>query len=84
MNKAFETVYPNLSRWIEAFGWIEIGRDDYSRSLIRILDIGGMIWESQERYDSLDEALRDAEAAIAAWFKRENIVWPPQEDDQKD
>jgi hypothetical protein len=82
MTKTFETAYPNLSRWIEAFGWIEMGQDDYSRSLIRILDTGGMIWESQEHYDSLDDALSDAEAAMAAWFKRENIVWPTQEDDQ--
>jgi hypothetical protein len=32
-----------------------------------------MIWESQERYDSLDDALRDAETAMAAWFKREGF-----------
>ncbi len=51
------------------FGWIEIGRDDFSQSLIRVLDSGGMIWEGQDNYASLDAALRAADAAIAVWFE---------------
>ena len=43
---AMEKSYPNLAYWIEAYGWIEMGENDFSTSLIRILDIGGMIWES--------------------------------------
>lgn len=27
------------------------------RSVVRILDIGGMIWESDERYETVDQAL---------------------------
>lgn len=73
----FEQLYPNLAYWVESFGWIELGQDDYSRSLIRILDIGGLVWESEKQYDSLDTALQEANAAIADWFKRQGIEDAP-------
>ena len=77
MAASFAELYPSLAYWVESFGWIELGQDHYSRSLIRILDEGGMIWESKERYDSVDAALQDAEAAIAEWFKQEEIKDAP-------
>ncbi len=39
---SLETRYPNIVAWVQD-GWIEIGRDDYSRSFVRALDIGGMV-----------------------------------------
>src|SRR5438045_3809237 len=39
------THYPHLEAWVYEQGWIEIGTDQYSRSFIRILDSGGMVWE---------------------------------------
>ena len=57
--------YPALSEWIlGGSGWIELGQDEYSDSLIRILDIGGLLWESKKDYPTLAEALADAEAAL--------------------
>lgn len=50
-------------------GWIEIGRDEYSRSFVRVLDIGGLIWEGEEEYETVDEALPAAEAGISAWLE---------------
>src|SRR4051812_37993599 len=38
----FAETYPNIARWVKD-GWIEIGRNDYSTSMIRVLDEGGMI-----------------------------------------
>ena len=64
MAESFEERYPNIATWVQD-GWIELGRDDYSRSFVRVLDIGGMVWEGEERY----EALAEAEAAIAAWLE---------------
>ena len=75
--ETFEELYPNLAYWVESFGWIALGRDDYSSSLIRVLDLGGMIWESKAHYDSLDVALQEAEAAIGAWFKEQGIEDAP-------
>ncbi len=49
-------------------GWIELGRDDFSRSQVRVLDIRGMIWESDERYETIDQALAAAEQALAEWI----------------
>jgi hypothetical protein len=77
MATSFTELYPNLAYRVESFGWIELGQDDYSRSLICILDEGGMIWESKERHDNLDAALQDAEAAIADWLKKAGIEDAP-------
>ena len=68
MAESFEERYPNIATWVQD-GWIELGRDDYSRSFVRVLDIGGMVWEGEERYETIDEALAEAEAAIAAWLE---------------
>lgn len=65
---AFSSRYPNISSWVRD-GWIEIGRDDYSRSMVRIMDEGGMVWEVKSKYESLDDLLQHAEAAIAHWME---------------
>ena len=61
----FKEKYPNIADWIESCGWIELGQTSYSRSMVRVLDEGGMIWESDEPYKSFDELLDDLEAKIA-------------------
>jgi hypothetical protein len=66
-----ETSYPHVARWVQDFGWIEIGRDDFNRSMVRALDIGGLIWEGKPRYATLDAALQDLDQALAAWFRTE-------------
>ena len=65
---SFAARYPNIAAWVQD-GWIEIGRDDYSRSFVRALDIGGMVWEGADEYASLEEALRALDAGIAAWIE---------------
>ena len=66
-----EDVYPNIARWVLDFGWVEIGQDDYSRSMVRALDIGGLIWEGKARYATLDAALGDLEINLGKWFEKE-------------
>ena len=66
-----ESSYPNVARWVKDIGWVEIGWDDFSRSMVRALDIGGMIWEGRASYATLDAALEDLDQALAAWFKAE-------------
>ena len=44
-----------------------------SRSTVRILDIGGMIWESERSYASVAAALADAEQALAAWLAENGL-----------
>ena len=59
-----EKAYPYIAAWVDGGGWIELGQNEYSRSFIRILDIGGMLWEGTTRYRSLDSLLYDAETAL--------------------
>ena len=36
--------------------------------LFRVLDEGGLVWESDKPYTSIDQALADAEQAIVGWL----------------
>lgn len=67
MAKTFDDSYPNISWWADDGGWIELGRDDFSPSMIRVLDIGGMLWEGKTSYETVAQALDEAEAFIARW-----------------
>lgn len=78
MNNSFEQSYPYVTRWIKKYGWIELGQDEYSASLVRVLDGGGLIWEGQEGYSSLDEALQALEAGLKHWMEKEKL----NDDDQ--
>ena len=64
----FTERYPNIAGWIKD-GWIEIGRDGHSTSVIRVLDEGGLIWEGGTRHRSMDKILQEAEDAIADWMQ---------------
>jgi len=64
---SLETRYPNIAAWVQD-GWIAIGRDDYRRSFVRALDIGGMVWEGEAEYPTLDAAFCALDAGIAAWL----------------
>lgn len=66
-----ETRYPHVARWVQDCGWIEIGQDDYSHSMARALDSGGLVWEGKASYATLDAALQDLDQALADWFKAE-------------
>lgn len=68
-----EQAYPHVARWVRSEGWIEIGHDEWSRSFVRALDLGGTVWEGEPAYPSLDEALRALETGLAAWMRRQGI-----------
>ncbi len=56
----FSQQYPHLAWWIDNHGYIELGSDYNSSSLLRILDEGGMCFEDSESTD-IDEALTAGE-----------------------
>lgn len=70
MTSSFEQSYPRITRWVKTHGWIEVGQDEYSRSFVRALDGGGMVWEGQEQeeYATMDEMLQALEAGLAEWM----------------
>jgi len=61
---AFERTYPSITRWATAYGWVEIGPTEMSASFVRALDIGGMVWEGEATYASVDAVLHALEAAL--------------------
>ncbi len=69
MQTSFSEIYPNITQWIETLGWIEIGEDEYSDSLVRLLNEGGMVWESDHTHNSIDEALQALEAELIKIMK---------------
>lgn len=48
-----------IAAWVQD-GWIEIGHDSNNGSFIRVFDEGGLVWESDKPYTSIDKALADA------------------------
>jgi hypothetical protein len=60
--------YPHIASWVQD-GYVEIGRTDWTRSVVRALDEGGMIWEGASRYPSLDAALQALDDGIAQWLE---------------
>jgi hypothetical protein len=61
----FEERYPRISHWVRTHGWIELGHDGMSRSWIRAVDAGGLIWEGGDPDKPLDDAFQELEAALA-------------------
>lgn len=69
--KAADATYPNIARWVDAYGTVEIGYCSQTDSQVRVINEGGMLWGSQPSYDSLDAALADCEQNIARLFRDE-------------
>ena len=67
--RSLESQYPNIALWVNERGWVEIGPDEFSTSFVRALDEGGLVWEGNDEYASLDDALRALDAAIAEWIE---------------
>jgi hypothetical protein len=63
----FAARHPNLADWITGGGWLEIGYTEMTDSFVRVLDIGGMVWEGKASYKSIDAALQAAERAVVRW-----------------
>lgn len=43
MAYAWTETHPKMTQWIAERGWIDVGTDEHSRSLVRCLDEGGTI-----------------------------------------
>lgn len=71
----FAEHYPHLAWWVEGQGYLELGQDEYSTSLLRILDPGGLCFEDSES-TTVDEALAAGEAFLTAELpERFGVRW---------
>ncbi len=69
----FEQTYPMIARWVESGGYVEIGHDGFSSSFVRALDEGGMIWEGEPHYPTLNDALQALDLGIRAWIAENRL-----------
>jgi SOS-response transcriptional repressor LexA len=67
LGPAFEESYPDLADWIMGGGWVELGQTEDTPSMARALDTGGMVWEGKERYQNVDDLLRELNEGIGQW-----------------
>ncbi len=65
-----ETQYPNIAKWVNGYGWIEIGETDWQGFQVRALDAGSLICEDNN-CDSLAGAMQALETGLGAWFKEQ-------------
>lgn len=66
---SFEDSYPSIAAWVSNGGWVEIGYVEYTKSFARALDEGGVVWESANKYGSIDQALGALDKGIAEWVE---------------
>ena len=70
--KSFDEKYPYIAAWVQD-GLIEIGYNDYDDVFLRVIDAGGVVWESNKTYASLDDAFTEMNAAIKTWCAENGI-----------
>lgn len=74
MEDEFADKYPAITAWVRNGGYIEIGQTSYELpAFVKALDEGGMIWEGELKYDTMDEAFQALENGIAAFLKEQGI-----------
>lgn len=61
---AFSKQYPHIAWWVDNNGWMILGNDEDSDSMMRLIDATGISWESADS-DSMDKALDKAELFLA-------------------
>ena len=73
---SLEEKYPFIASWV-VDGQIQIGQADSWHSyepLAAVIDAGGLVWETNEPFDSLDDLLDRMEKAISHWCKQHGII----------
>jgi hypothetical protein len=56
----FSTQFPHIAWWVLNNGWVALGSDEDSDSLMRLIDPSGTCWEDEDS-DTMDIALYKAE-----------------------
>lgn len=67
---SIEAQYPNVAKWVNGYGWIEMGETEGQGFQIRALDAGDLIYEDTD-CDSFAGAMQALETGLGAWFKEQ-------------
>jgi hypothetical protein len=70
VSETFKGSFPNLHRWVELDGKVEIGYDvmGYTNSLVMCHDEGGTVYMSPSEVTDIQQALELADATIREWM----------------
>lgn len=68
--------YRNIRMWM-ADGGIEIGNTDtrYRNTTAMVYDEGGIVWDTNETFTSLEALLDAIESAISDWCETHGVEW---------
>jgi hypothetical protein len=69
---AVEKLFPAIARWVQGYGYIEIGDQEMFGFVVRAFGYGGMVVED-DKPDTLAEALAVLEQGLKKWFEEEGI-----------
>lgn len=67
-----EKLFPAIARYVQGYGYIEIGDQEMFGFIVRALGYGGSDFED-DRPNTLAEAMAVLEKALAKWFREERI-----------
>jgi hypothetical protein len=63
----FSQKYPAIHFWLQNYGYLEMGEDDITHSLIRIKDEDGLLYEDRGSA-TFDDSIEEAEAFLRDYF----------------
>lgn len=67
-----EEKYPFIASWV-ADGQIQIGQTESYEPVAVAIDQGGVVWETDEPFDSLAALFDEMERGIGRWCKEQGI-----------
>ena len=67
-----EAMFPAIARYVNGYGYIEIGDQEGFGFVVRAIGYGGLAFED-DRPDTLAEALAALEAGLTRWFEEEGV-----------
>ena len=67
-----EAMFPAIARYVNGYGYIEIGDQEGLGFIVRALGHGGLAFED-DRPDTLTEALAALEVGLTRWFEEEDV-----------
>lgn len=67
-----EAMFPAIARYVDGYGYIEIGDQESFGFVVRAIGYGGLDFED-DRPDTLAEAMAALEAGLARWFEEQGV-----------
>jgi hypothetical protein len=67
-----EAMFPAIARYVQGYGYIEIGDQESFGFVVRAIGYGGLDFED-DRPETLAEAMAALEAGLARWFQEQGV-----------